>query len=136
MYSRYTSDRYQTRYYDHDYRNYLRRFRSTDLDEMSTSPEGTVTATIRTRVRYFATFDVPGDDGTQTFTATGTIWEVRHADGARLLSVVGTSVEPYNGPATFSGRITTASGTEHYQNVSLDVPIELFVVAVCDATAH
>ena len=50
LYSRYTSDRYQTRYYDHDYRNYFRKFRTTDLDEMSTSPEGPVTATIRGQV--------------------------------------------------------------------------------------
>ena len=136
LYSRYTSDRYQTRYYDHDYLNYFRKYRTTDLDEMSTSPEGPVTATIRSRPRWTAAFDVPGDDGTLTFTSTGTLWKVRRADRTRLLSVVGTSVEPYNGPATFSGRITTEEGTEYYENVSLDVPIELFLVAVCDATAH
>ena len=95
-----------------------------------------MTATIRARVRFFETFDVPGDDATRTITSTGTLWEVRRIDGSRLLSVVGTSVEPYNGPATFSGRITTASGTQNFENVSLDVPIELFFVAVCDATAH
>ena len=132
----YTSDRYQTRYYDHDDRNYFRRFRTTDLDEMSTSPEGPVTATIRGQVRFVETFDVPGDDGTRTITSIGTLWEVRRVDGAPLLRVVGTSVEPYNRAATFSGWIITGSGTEHYQNVSLDVPIELFFVAVCDATAH
>ena len=40
LYSRYTNDRYQTRYYDLDYRNYFRKFRTTELDEMSTSPDG------------------------------------------------------------------------------------------------
>ena len=136
LYSRFTSDRYQTRYYDHDDRNYFRTFRTTDLDEMSTSPEGPVTATIRGHVRFVETFDVPGDDRTRTITSVGTLWDVRRVDGASLLRVVGTSVEPYNGAATFSGRVTTASGTEHYDEVSLDVPIELFFVAACDATAH
>jgi hypothetical protein len=136
LYSRYTSDRYQTRYYDLDYRNYFRKFRTTELDEMSTSPEGAVTATIRARVRFFETFDVSGVDATRTITSTGTLWEVRRTDDTRLLSVVGTSVEPYNGPASFSGQIRTESGTEHFENVSLDVPIEFFFVAVCDATAH
>jgi hypothetical protein len=136
LYSRYTSDRYQTRYYGHDYRNYFRTFRTTDLDEMSTSPEGAVTATIRSRSRFFETFDVPGDHATMTITSIGTLWEVRRVHGAPVLRVVGTAVEPYNGPATFSGLITTEHGTEHYENVSLDVPIELFFVAACDATAH
>ncbi len=136
LYSRFTSDRYQTRYYGHDYRNYFRKFRLSDLDEMSTSPRGRVTATIRARTRYFATFDVPGDDATTTITTIGTLWEVRRADGELLLRVVGTAVEPYNGPATFSGLIITGSGTEHYHNVSLDVPIELFFDAACDASAH
>ena len=136
LYSRFTSDRYQTRYYDLDYRNYFRRFRTTDLDEMSTSPEGPVTATIRGQVRFVETFDVPGDDSTRTITSIGTLWDVRRVDGAPLLHVVGISVEPYNGAATFSGWITTGGGTEHYRDVSLDVPIELFFVAVCDATAH
>ncbi len=136
LYSRFTSDRYQTRYYGHDYRQYFRKFRTTDLDEMSTSPEGLVTATIRSRSHFFQTFDVPGDDATRTTTTIGTLWDVRPVHGAPVLRVVGTAVEPHNGPATFSGLIITRSGTEHYQNVSLDVPIELFFDAACDATAH
>ena len=136
LYSRYTSDRYQTRYYGHDYRQYFRKFRTNDLDEMSTSPEGLVTATIGSRSRFFQTFDVPGDDATRTTTTIGTLWEVRRVHGAPLLRVIGTAVEPYNAPATFSGLIITGSGTEHYVNISLNVPEEQFFVAACDATAH
>ena len=136
LYSRYTSDRYQTRYYDHDYRNYFRRFRTTDLDEVSTSPEGPVTATIRGRVRFVETFDVPGDDTTRTITSIGTLWEVRRVDGAPLLRVVGTLGRAVQRSGDVQRPDHHGSGTEHYQDVSLDVPIELFFVAVCDATAH
>ena len=137
LYASSTSDRYQTRYYDRDDLNYYRKFRTTDIDHVSTSPEGPATATIRGQSRFFETFDVRGDDSTITVTTIGTLWEVRQrVHGPPVLRVVGMAVEPYNGPATFSGRITTANGTQSYQNVSLDVPIELFLTAACEAAAH
>lgn len=51
--------RYQTGYYDHDYLNYYREFRTNYLSSSLTGP---ATASISTKVRCFGTLDVPGDD--------------------------------------------------------------------------
>lgn len=130
-----TEDRYQTRYYNHDYLNYYREFRTNDTDSLSTSPTGPATATISTNVRFFETFDIPGDDQTMTVTTVGVIWDLRPAQGPTLFRAVGELVEPYNAPATFSGQVTTGGVSTRYHNAPLDefFSDDAFVEAMCQA---
>lgn len=121
LHNRYVSDRWSTRYYDHDHLNYDRRVRMHDVDHFSTTPGGPATATITSHVRFFEPFAVPGDESTRTIVTTGTIWEVRGAVGAPLLRVVGTLVEPPGGVATFTGHVTRDGVTTRYDDAPLDV---------------
>jgi hypothetical protein len=113
------SDRTQTRYYDHDNLNYFRKFRSNDVDYFSTSPTGENAGSVTTRGHFFETFGVRGDDKTITVTTKGVIWDVRMPQGRSLFRVVGTLVEPYNAPETFTGVVTLDGITTHYRNVPL-----------------
>ena len=70
-------DRWTTRYYNTDYLNYDRLFRTHNVDYLSTSATGPATAIIRTNARFREPFEVPGDDSTITVITTGTIWDVR-----------------------------------------------------------
>jgi len=130
-----TEDRYQTRYYDQDYRNVDRSFRTKDTDFLSTSPTGQEAATIDTHVRFTEPFVVPGDDTTRTIISSGTILEVRPDTGPALLRIVGTLVEVPDAPATFSGNITVDGVTTRYADVPYDsvFTFELFADAVCRA---
>jgi hypothetical protein len=130
-----SEDRYQTRYYDHDYLNYYRDFRTNDADYFSTSPTGPATATISSTVRFFETFDVPGDDQTLTITTEGVLWDLRSSHGSALFRVVGTLVEPYNATPTFSGQVTVNGESTRYNNAPLEefLTEEFFVAAVCQA---
>ncbi len=130
-----TFDRYQTRYYDQDYRNVDRSFRTKDTDFLSLSPTGPVTATIGTHVRFTEPFAVPGDDSTRTIISSGTVLEVRPVTGPALFRIVGTLIEPPDAPATFSGNITVDGVTTRYADVPYDsvFTFELFADAVCRA---
>lgn len=130
-----TEDRYQTRYYDQDYRNVDRSFRTKDTDFLSTSPSGQGAATIDTHVRFTTPFAVAGDDTTRTIISSGTVLEVRPVTGPALLRIVGTLVEPPDAPATFSGNITVDGVTTRYADVLYDsvFTFELFADAVCRA---
>ncbi|MCY7363824.1 MAG: hypothetical protein LH469_00635 [Frankiaceae bacterium] len=135
LWNTFTSDRYQTRYYDQDYRNVDRSFRTKDTDFLSTSPTGQGAATIDTHVRFTEPFAAPGDDTTRTIISSGTILEVRPVTGPALLRIVGTLVEPWNASATFSGNITVDGVTTRYADVPYDsvFTFELFADAVCRA---
>ncbi len=130
-----TEDRYQTRYYDQDYRNVDRSFRTKDTDFLSTSPTGQGAATIDTHVRFTEPFAVPGDDTTRTIISSGTILEVRPVTGPALLRIVGTLVEPPDAPATFSGNVAVDGVTTRYAEVPFEsvFTFELFADAVCRA---
>jgi hypothetical protein len=115
--------RYQTRYYDHDYLNYYREFRTNDVDYLSTSPTGPATASITTNVRIFETFDVLGEDQTLTITTKGVLWDLRSSQGSAVLRAVGTLVEPYDATPTFSGQVTIEGESTRYD----DEPLETFL---------
>ena len=117
-----TENRYQTRFYDGVYRNYDRTFRTNDTDFLSTSPTGPATATIESHTRFTEPFAVPGDDSTRTIITSGTIWDIRPVSGAPIFRAVGTLVEPYDGPATFTGHVTIDGVTTRY----VDAPLESF----------
>lgn len=133
LYGRYVQDRYQTRYYDENYLNYLRKFRTRQVDYFSTGPNGPSTATIATDVQYTVSFAVPGDDKTGTVTSTGVLWDVRGNQGPPAFRVVGTLVEPFDAPATFTGVVTVEDATTRYVDAPLDAFIneEAFFGAVC-----
>jgi hypothetical protein len=135
LHNRYVSHRHQTRYYDHDYLNYDRVFRSRDVDYFSTTPGGPTTATVTTHVRFTEPFAVPGDDSTLTIITTGTIWDIRPVDGPALVRVVGTVVEPPGEVGTFSGQVTREGVTTRHEDEPLDqiMPEEYFFDAVCRA---
>lgn len=135
VYGRFLSYRTQTRFYDHDYLNYDRTFRQDDVDQLSTSPEGPVEATITSRSRFTEPFAVPGDDSTMTIITTGTILDVQPVRGPSLLRVVGTLVEPPDGEPTFTGHVTTGGVTTRYEDAALFsfFSDELFIEAVCQA---
>lgn len=134
VWNKQVSDRTQTRYYDHDNLNYFRRFRTRDVDYFSTSPTGEHAGSVSTRVRFFETFGVRGDDKTITVTTKGILWDVRTPEGGRpLFRVVGTLVEPYNAPATFSGVVMLDGVTTHYRNVPLSTFLndDMFLALLC-----
>lgn len=135
LHGRYVSDRYTTRFYDADYLNYDRRFRTDDVDHLSTSPTGPATATIRTQARFSEPFAVPGDDSTFTVITTGTIWDVRPVGGPPIFRVVGTLVEPPDGAATFTGRALFDGAVTSYDDepLDLDVIVGQLLEAACRA---
>jgi len=114
--------RYQTRYYDHDYLNFFRTFRTNDVDYFSTSPTGPADATIKANIRFVERFAVPGDDQTLTVISHGTLWDIRSAQGPAVFRAVGKLVEPYAAPPTFSGHVTVDGVTTTY----LDAPLDAF----------
>jgi hypothetical protein len=127
--------RYQTRYYDHDYLNYYREFRTNDVDYLSTSPAGPASASISTNVRFFETFDVLGDDQTLTITTNGVLWDLRSSQGSAIFRAVGTLVEPYDATPTFSGQVTIEGESTRYDDEPLETFLtdEFFVEALCQA---
>jgi len=130
-----TEDRYQIRYYNEDYLNVDRRFRTNDTDFFSTSMNGPNTATIDTHVRFTEPFAVPGDESTKTVISSGTLLDVRAATGRALLRVVGTLLEPPEAAATFTGHVTIDGVTTRYVDATYDsiVSFEMFADAVCQA---
>lgn len=130
-----TEDRTQTRVYDHDYLNYDRMFRTKDTDFLATSPTGPATATIRTNTRFTEPFDDPGDDSTLTIITTGTVWNVKPVRGPSIFRAIGTLVEPYDAPATFTGYFMIHGVITSYDGALLDdiFSFENFVAWVCEA---
>jgi len=133
VWNKQVSDRTQTRYYDHDNLNYFRKFRSRDVDYLSTSTTGEHAGSVSTPGRFFETFGVRGDDKTITVTTEGVLWDVRMPHGRSLLHAVGTLVEPYNAPETFSGVVTLDGVSTLYQNVPLSTFItdDMFFALLC-----
>jgi len=127
--------RRSTRYYDWDHLNYDRYVHQNDVDELSTSPTGPATATITARSRFSEPFAVPGDPSTITVVTQGVPLEVRPVQGAPLLRMVGTIVEPPGEVGTFTGHVTDGAVTTRYENAPLPevVTEEAFVSAVCEA---
>lgn len=122
VYGARTEDRWTTRYYNPDYLNYDRRFRSHDVDYLSTAATGPATATISANVRFREPFAIPGDDSTITVITRGTIWNIRSAGGKPIFRAVGTLVEPPDAGPTFTGRVTVDGITTRYH----DAPLESF----------
>jgi hypothetical protein len=112
-------DRHQTRYDDHDGLNYFREARTNDIEYLSTSPTAWPTTTLRTNARWTQAFDVRGDDQTMNQTTPGVLWDLP-AQGPAVFRVVGTLVEPHDGPATFSGQVTVDGVPTRYHDVPLD----------------
>jgi len=135
VYGRHVSYRHQIRYYDLDYLNYDRRFRTNDVDYVSTSPDGSAAATITTRARFTEPFAVAGDDSTITVITTGTIFDIKPTHGRSLFRVVGTLVEPPDAEPTFTGRVTADGVTTRYDDAPLSsfFSEEMFVETVCQA---
>lgn len=138
LHNRFVSDRWSTRYYDHDYLNYDRRVRQDDVDFFSTTPGGPATATITSHTRFFEPFAVPGDVTTRTIITIGTIWDVRDAGGASHLRVVGTLVEPPGEAGTFTGRVTRDGVTTRHEDAPLAEvsPEDELFAAVCRAATE
>lgn len=135
LHNRYVSDRWSTRYYDHDYLNYDRRVRMHDVDHFSTTAGGPATATITSHTRFEEPFAVPGDDSTFTIVTTGTILDIRPVGGPAALRVVGTLVEPPGEIGTFTGHVTRGDGTTRYVATPYDqvLPEDEFLGTVCRA---
>jgi hypothetical protein len=129
--------RYQARFYDHDHLNYHRKSRTNDIEYLNTAPTGSPTASLRTNARWTQTFDVRGDDQTMTQVTNGVHWDLRSAQGHALFRVAGTLVEPYDGPATFSGMVTVAGVPTRYEDEPLDEILdeEEFLANLCSAAA-
>ena len=134
VYVRIVSDRYSTRYYNHDYLNYDRRFRLNDIDYLSTSPTGPATATISANTRFEEPFAVPGDASTRTIITNGVPWDIRSATGRAIFRAVGTLVEPPGG-LDFTGHTTVDGVTTTYHDAPLSqvLPDDAFVDYVCRA---
>ena len=135
LWARGESDRFQTRYYNEDYLDVFREFRTNDIDYLSTSPTGPATATISTNVRFEDSFAVPGDDGTLTITTQGLLWDIRPAQGSAVWRAVGTLVEPPDGVGRFSGHVTSGARTTRFEDAPLPEVLsdDTFVAAVCTA---
>jgi hypothetical protein len=133
LYGTRTENRYSTRFYDHDYLNYDRSFRTNDLDGYSTAPTGPAGVTIRTNVRFTEPFDVPGDDRTRDIISDGVLWDIQGANGRPIWLVVGTLVEPHDGPATFTGHVTKEGVTTRYHAAPLEEVLdeEWFFGQIC-----
>lgn len=137
VYVRTVSDRYTTRYYDHDYLNYDRHFRLNDIDYLSTSPTGPATATISANTRFDEPFAVPGDDSTRTIITHGVPWDIRSSTGRAIFRAVGTLVEPPGEVGTFTGHTTVDGVTTTYDDAPLTevLPDDAFVDYVCRAVS-
>lgn len=135
LHARTDSDRYTTRYYDNDFLNYDRHFRSQDTDYLSTSPSGPATGTITGNVRFDEPFAVPGDDRTFTVVTQGVPWDIRPVGGPAVFRAVGTLVEPPGEVGTFTGHTTADGVTTRYVDAPLDevLPDDDFVEYVCRA---
>ncbi|MET0526109.1 MAG: hypothetical protein ABWZ91_14990 [Nocardioides sp.] len=135
VYGRTISDRYSTRYYDHDYLNYDRRVRLKDIDYLSTSPSGPATATITAKTRFKEPFAVPGDEASRTIITRGVPWDIRPRTGRAIFRAVGTLVEPPGEVGTFTGHTTVGGVTTTYDNAPLSqvLPDDAFVDYVCRA---
>jgi hypothetical protein len=135
VYVQTVSDRYTTRYYDHDYLNYDRHFRLNDIDYLSTSPTGPATATISANTRFDEPFAVPGDDTTRTIITHGVPWDIRSNTGRAIFRAVGTLVEPPGEAGTFTGHTTVDGVTTKYDDAPLTqvLPDDAFVDYVCRA---
>ncbi len=135
LFDKFVVDRYQTRYYDHDNLNYFRQFRTHNVDYFALDPSGPPTASITTHARFTEDFAVRGDDRTMTITTSGVLWDVRPTNGAPVLRITGTLVEPYDGPATLTGHRVLNGDSTHYDDAPLDdvLPWETFASAVCQA---
>ncbi len=135
VYGARTEDRWTTRYYNADYLNYDRWFRSHDVDYLSTSAAGPATATISANVRFREPFAVPGDDSTFTVITTGTIWDVRSVGEAPIFRAVGTLIEPPTAAPTFTGQVSVDGVTTSYDDAPLEAFFtdEAFVGWVCQA---
>jgi hypothetical protein len=135
VYVRTVSDRYTTRYYDHDYLNYDRHFRTGDIDYLSTSSTGPATATISANTRFDEPFAVPGDDSTRTIITHGVPWDIRSSTGRAIFRAVGTLIEPPGKVGTFTGHTTVDGVTTRYDAAPLSqvLPDDAFVDYVCRA---
>ena len=80
-------------------------------------------------------FAVPGDDSTRTIISSGTLWDIRPVTGPPIFRAVGTLVEPYDGPATFTGHVTIDGVTTRYTGTPLEAffTFESFTEWVCRA---
>ena len=127
--------RRSTRYYDWEHLNYERYVHQNDRDELSTSATGPATATITARTRFSESFAVPGDPSSITVITTGVPLDIRPVQGAPVLRLVGTIVEPPGEVGTFTGHVTFRGVTTHYDDAPLPevVSDEGFVSAVCEA---
>jgi hypothetical protein len=136
IHNRFVANRFQVRYYDHDFLNYDRHFRSRDIDYFSPDPDGPATGTIRTNVRFVEPFAVPGDDATRTIITSGTLYDIRGVRGPALFRMVGTLAEPPGEVGRFSGHVTRDGVTTTYGDAPIDVvlPEEDFLDYVCRAT--
>ncbi len=128
-------DRWTTRYYNTDYLNYDRLFRTHNLDYVSTSATGPATAIIRTNARFREPFEVPGDDSTITVITTGTILDIRSVGRDPIFRAVGTLVEPPDAAPTFTGRVTVDGVRTSYNDAPLDAFLsdDAFVDLLCRA---
>jgi len=135
VYVRTVSDRYTTRYYNRDYLNYDRHFRTNDIDYLSTSPTGPATATISANTRFDEPFAVPGDDSTFTVISHGVPWDIRSTTGRAVFRAVGSLVEPPGQLRTFTGHTTVDGVTTRYHDAPLSqvLPDDAFVDYVCRA---
>ncbi len=135
VYVRTVSDRYSTRYYDHDYLNYDRHFRLNDVDYLSTSPNGPATAAISATAQFDEPFAVRGDDSTRTIITNGVLWDIRSSTGRAVFRAVGTLVEPPDAEGTFTGHATADGVTTVYDDAPLSevLPDDAFVDYVCRA---
>ena len=127
--------RRSTRYYDWSHLNYDRYVHQNDRDELGTSPTGPATATITAKSRFHEPFAVPGDPSTITVITEGVPLDIRPVQGAPVLRMVGTLVEPPGEVGTFTGQVTDHGVTTRYENAPMPEVIsdEAFVSAVCEA---
>jgi len=135
VYGAYREDRWTTRFYNTDYLNYDRMFRTHNIDYLSTAGTGPATATIRTDARFREPFEVPGDDSTFTIITTGTILDIRSVGRDPVFRAVGTLVEPPDAAPTFTGRVTVDGVRTSYDDASLDAFLsdDAFVDFLCRA---
>jgi len=132
----FSEDRHQTRYYNHDNLNYFRRFRTLNIDSFAETPSGPIRGVISSRVRFVETFDILGDDQTITVTSAGVLYDFKPAGRHSAFRMVGTLIEPYNGEATFTGKVTDHGTVVHYRNAPFAqvLPEETFLALVCEIT--
>lgn len=119
LYGRRTENRYTTRFYDHDYLNDDRQVRTNDVDEFSTSLTGPAGSTIRTTVRFRALRSPRRRHDSRHHHGRCHLGHPRRARTPVWL-VVGTLVEPHDGPATFTGHATKDGVTTTFADAPLE----------------